>query len=1302
MSKIWKLSTVLVLIIGILYPFSVNAETIDYVTATRTVNPTSIFSDEEAEVTLNINGTPPVNVVKPNDVVLILDKSGSMQNDNRFNAMISASKSFVDLIDFTKHQVGVVDFSTSANIFGLSTDPVAIKNYLGKVALGGSTNTAAAINQATSILSKHRPDAQPVIVLLTDGQADNTDAALQAAKAAKDAGIVFYTVALLGPTEDPKTSAPNLLLGQMATSEDHHHFVLGSVGLADVYKAIVQEIGLATAYNVEITENVSPQFEIVPGSYNSSIPQPTVTGNTLKWNITELKNNLQLKYKVRLKKGEKAGTYNIADNTLITYKDYTNASRTYTIENTNLEVKHHAPTITDITPTKGIVQGGETVTIKGTYFRSGVKVYFGSAEATNVVVNDDQTITVTTPPGVQGDTKVTVTNDDNQSATGNFTYYANPEVTSITPNSGPFKGGNTVTINGKYFMPGVKVMFGSNAAVVTNNTANQLTVTVPTATVEGLTDVYIENPDGTKVTASKAYSYDKELPVVTEINPSKGIIQGGETVTIKGDKFRSGAKVYFGTTEATNVVVVDRQTITVTTPPGVLGNTTVKVINDDNQSATGNFTYYVNPEVTSITPNSGPFKGGNTVTINGKYFTTGVKVKFGSNAAVVTYKNANQLTVTVPTATAEGLTDVYIENPDGTKVIASKAYSYDPEIKAPVITEINPSKGIVQGGETITIKGNYFRSGAKVYFGTTAASNVVVVDGQTITVTTPPGAQGNTTVKVTNDDNQSGTGIFAYYANPEVTSLTVKSGPFLGGNSTIINGKYFMPGIKVKFGDNEAAVTYVNSLQLNIKVPAAAKEGLTSITLENPDGSKLTLNDAYTYDPPIKTDVQLDSISPADGPLSGGTIVYLTGKNIDPNVKVYVGTKLVPLNAYYSNTSARIAMPISSTAGAVDITLENPDGTRSTLTNAFTYNAPPPAKAPVVTSLSQTEGYLAGGDSIYVTGANFVDKLSVTVGGKVATVLNYYSATSIRIKIPAGTQLGSVDVVVTNPDGQTGSLPNAYTYIEPPKPPAPTVTSITPNSGLKIGGESITINGTNLVSGLKVTFNGVDAKVLNYYSATQIRVQAPASSVLGPVDVVVTNPDGQSVTVTQGYTYNAAVPTITSLSPNYGSLAGGDAIVVTGTNFVTGLTVTVGGKNASVLNYYSSTSIRIQIPAGSTPGVVPLVITNPDGTSGTTDFTYNAPPALPAPTITSLLNSNGTAVTGTVIGGAILFINGKDMVSGVKIDVGGTLVTPLNFYSSTSIRFVVPKGLPAGALNIKLVNPDNQVSNTITIDYKPS
>ena len=70
---------------------------------------------------------------------------------------------------------------------------------------------------------------------------------------------------------------------------------------------------------------------------------------------------------------------------------------------------------------------------------------------------------------------------------------------------------------------------------------------------------------------------------------------------------------------------------------------------------------------------------------------------------------------------------------------------------------------------------------------------------------------------------------------------------------------------------------------------------------------------------------------------------------------------------------------------------------------------------------------------------------------------------------PAGTT-GAVTVTVTNPLAQSGSLPNGFTYIV-----IPTVTSLSPNTGLTAGGTAVTITGKNFASPATVTIGGTAA-----------------------------------------------------------------------------------------------------------------------------------------------------------------------------------------------------------------------------------
>ena len=72
---------------------------------------------------------------------------------------------------------------------------------------------------------------------------------------------------------------------------------------------------------------------------------------------------------------------------------------------------------------------------------------------------------------------------------------------------------------------------------------------------------------------------------VKSISATTGSVAGGDTVTIKGQDFEPGASVMIGNRAATNVVVVDPNTITCKTPSNTVGFKTVTVANPDNRSA---------------------------------------------------------------------------------------------------------------------------------------------------------------------------------------------------------------------------------------------------------------------------------------------------------------------------------------------------------------------------------------------------------------------------------------------------------------------------------------------------------------------------------------------------------------------------------------------------------------------------------------------------------------------------------------------------------------------------------------------
>jgi hypothetical protein len=108
----------------------------------------------------------------------------------------------------------------------------------------------------------------------------------------------------------------------------------------------------------------------------------------------------------------------------------------------------------------------------------------------------------------------------------------------------------------------------------------------------------------------------------------------------------------------------------------------------------------------------------------------------------------------------------------------------------------------------------------------------------------------------------------------------------------------------------------------------------------------------------------------------------------------------------------------------------NSDNQSATLANGFTYNAPAPNPAPTVSSVSPSTGSTGGGTAVTITGTGFLAGAVVEFGGVLATNVVVVNGTSITATTPPHTA-GPVDVIVTNSDSQSGTLPGGYVYALP-------------------------------------------------------------------------------------------------------------------------------------------------------------------------------------------------------------------------------------------------------------------------------
>ncbi len=148
-----------------------------------------------------------------------------------------------------------------------------------------------------------------------------------------------------------------------------------------------------------------------------------------------------------------------------------------------------------------------------------------------------------------------------------------------------------------------------------------------------------------------------------------------------------------------------------------------------------------------------------------------------------------------------------------------------------------------------------------------------------------------------------------------------------------------------------------------------------------------------------------------------------------------------------------------------------------------------PYPAPTVTSIAPGTGSSAGGQSVTVHGTGFRGSAALYLGGVRASV-TAISSTDMTATTPPH-PAGTVNVTVTNADGQSGTLAGAYAFQEPAVPIALTVS----RSGTDVlltwtstGQASYTVFGTNTPGGWS------DASILTQTAGTSYIVVGGAST----------------------------------------------------------------------------------------------------------------------------------------------------------------------------------------------------------------
>ena len=419
------------------------------------------------------------------------------------------------------------------------------------------------------------------------------------------------------------------------------------------------------------------------------------------------------------------------------------------------------------------------------------------------------------------------------------------------------------------------------------------------------------------------------------------------------------------------------------------------------------------------------------------------------------------------------------------------------------------------------------------------------------------------------------------------------------------------------------------------------------------------------------------ALSPTSGPTTGGTTVVVMGTGFTEVTAVTFGSTVA--TSFTVNSAAQItAIAPAHAAGMVDVRV-TAGGAQSATTAAdnYTYVS---ASSPTVTAVNPTSGSTAGGNSLVISGTSFTGATSVTIGSTTLTGgFTVDSAAQITVTSVPAHAAGTVDVTVTTANGTSATnSADQYAFVSPN---VPTVTAVSPATGPTAGGTTIMIAGTNLMGATAVKFGSVSADSFMVNSAAQIVAVSPPGTA-GAVDVTVTTPDGTSVTGTPDrFTYvSPGTPTITAINPSSGPAAGGNHVVIAGTNLTGATAVTLGGITiTSGFSIDSATQITVPSVPAHAVGVVDVTVTTPGGTSPTgvaAQYTY-----LARPTVTNLSPTSGPTAGGTTV-----IVTGTDLTGATAVTFGSVNATSFTLDSPTQITATSPSG-SAGMVDVTVTGP---------------
>jgi len=565
-------------------------------------------------------------------------------------------------------------------------------------------------------------------------------------------------------------------------------------------------------------------------------------------------------------------------------------------------------------------------------------------------------------------------------------------------------------------------------------------------------------------------------PRILEVLPARGESSGGTWLTLRGNGFLRGVAdstteaarstvIELGASRVRDFQIIDDTLLDLRTPPGPEGTVSITLRNArGTATCEACFTWFEPLTLRTVSPEQGPRAGGNTVTLVGSGFTEGTRVLFGGTASpAVTRLSSTQLRAVVPRVPLAGSVDVRVYGGGGGGFLR-RAYRYVEDVR---ITGLSPLTGPLSRGTQVILTGQGFEGTTGVFFGGQPAASFQVESPTRLTATAPPGARlGTVDVRVlTPRDEWTARGGFTYV---EASGAFALHGlfPHVGtradGTVTLTGQGLDAPGLSVSFGGEPAPLRAVTPTTAVVSVPARGTLPRVVTVTATQGATSVSLLEAYTFR------LALSAMSPASGPVQGGTSAVLEGANLPPDAVVRVGALEATGVSVATEARLQFTTPPGASGPASDLRVHaasDPEN-EALLPSAFSYEAPL-----TLGQVQPARGAIAGGTLVTLRGTGFGPGLTVTFGGAPAQDIQVLDAHTLSCRTPPS-NVGTVEVAVER-GAARATLAEGFTFFDPRGPGGLSGGSLTGTLNLTVLDSSFGAYGRP-VAGAKVIL-GTDA-----------------------------------------------------------------------------------------------------------------------------------------------------------------------------------------------------------------------------------